>query len=86
MSITKPESDEHIHYWLVDPPAGRYSMGHCACGEEKEFSNSVADNPWHPPVKAWGRNEKGRNEKPLSNSRVAIRAGRPLGGKTWYTQ
>ena len=33
-----------IHYWRIEVPDGRKSMGVCKyCGEEKEFTNSLED-------------------------------------------
>ncbi len=42
-----PESGECNHHWLIDPPSGPVSTGHCKlCGCERTFPNSSEDSIW----------------------------------------
>ncbi len=35
------------HHWLIDPPSGPISTGHCKlCGVERNFPNSSEDSIW----------------------------------------
>ena len=35
------------HHWLIDPPSGPISTGHCKlCGCERKFPNSSEDSIW----------------------------------------
>jgi hypothetical protein len=35
------------HHWLIEPPRGTLSKGHCKlCGEERQFRNSASDYIW----------------------------------------
>ena len=35
------------HYWVIQPAAGPLSLGVClACGENREFKNSLGDTLW----------------------------------------
>ena len=37
-----------VHHWLIEPPNGAVSEGHCkACGEKKEFRNSFEYSSWY---------------------------------------
>jgi hypothetical protein len=37
-----------VHHWVIDPPNGAVSKGHCkACGEENEFRNSFEYSSWY---------------------------------------
>ena len=42
-----PESGVCNHHWLIDPPSGPLSTGHCKlCGRERTFPNSSEDSIW----------------------------------------
>ena len=35
------------HHWLIDPPSGPISTGHCKlCGRQRKFPNSSEDSIW----------------------------------------
>ena len=35
------------HHWLIDPPSGPLSTGHCKlCGRARKFPNSSEDSIW----------------------------------------
>jgi hypothetical protein len=35
------------HHWVIEPPHGATSLGHCkVCNEVREFRNSAADTLW----------------------------------------
>ena len=35
------------HYWVIDPPNGPTSTGHCKnCGQRRRFPNSSEDSIW----------------------------------------
>ena len=37
-----------VHHWVIEPPNGAVSQGHCkACGESKEFRNSFEYSSWY---------------------------------------
>ena len=37
-----------VHHWVIEPPNGAVSEGHCkACGEKKEFRNSFEYSSWY---------------------------------------
>jgi hypothetical protein len=37
----------HPHHWLIKPPDGAFSVGHCKrCGVERSFSNSNESASW----------------------------------------
>jgi hypothetical protein len=39
--------DECVHQWMIDPPAGPTSEGHCKiCGETRAFKNSLEISYW----------------------------------------
>lgn len=46
-AATAPETtSECTHTWVIDPPNGPVSEGHCRdCGEHKEFRNSYEYTP-----------------------------------------
>lgn len=42
-----PTTDECVHQWMIDPPAGPTSEGHCKlCGETRAFKNSLEISYW----------------------------------------
>ena len=42
-----PATDECVHQWMIDPPAGPTSEGHCKlCGETRAFKNSLEISYW----------------------------------------
>ena len=45
----KPEPQEGCtHHWVIDPPNGAVSIGHCRkCGEDREFRNSIEYSSWY---------------------------------------
>lgn len=43
-----PATEAHVHHYVLEPPAGPFSVGLCACGEEREFANSDADGKVSP--------------------------------------
>lgn len=36
---------DHVHHWQIEPANGPTSVGCCACGEAREFSNNPEDAP-----------------------------------------
>ena len=39
------------HHWIIEPPAGPTSRGHCKnCGEERFFLNSTLEWVWENPA------------------------------------
>ena len=41
------QTDECVHVWDIDPPAGPESLGHCkVCGDERTFKNSLEISYW----------------------------------------
>ena len=41
------QTDECVHVWQIDPPAGPESLGHCKlCGGERKFKNSLEISYW----------------------------------------
>ena len=41
-------SSECNHHWVIDPPNGPTSSGHCKlCGQARKFPNSSEDSIWN---------------------------------------
>ena len=57
-----------VHHWVIEPPNGAVSEGHCkVCGEKKEFRNSFEYSSWYgnksPAPKAGAKDaSKGKAE------------------------
>ena len=44
---TQEEVTTCVHHWIIDPPDGPVSVGHCKkCGEERLFQNYFPHSIW----------------------------------------
>jgi len=61
--------DGCVHHWVIEPPNGAVSQGHCkTCGEVKEFRNSFEYSSWYgnkaPGPKSSGSDTADAKKKP----------------------
>lgn len=45
----------HVHHWIIATPNGPYSVGRCACGIERRYSNTYSGDTVDPMRKASAR-------------------------------
>jgi hypothetical protein len=61
-----PNEPQCRHHWIIDPPAGPTSRGHCKnCGEERFFLNSTLEWVWDNGASkgvATGSHGRGQNQ------------------------
>ena len=63
-----------IHHWVIDPPNGAVSEGHCkTCGENKEFRNSFEYSSWY------GNKAPGPKNKAPDATNSKATKGKPTG-------
>jgi hypothetical protein len=67
------DTDDCVHYWVIDSPDGKTSWGQCtACLERREFPNAIGDQGWDwPAINSldWeARQQRGVSTHPLSMS------------------
>ena len=63
-----------VHHWVIDPPNGAVSQGHCkACGETKEFRNSFEYSSWY------GNKAPGPKNKAPGTKNTEAPKGKPTG-------
>lgn len=63
---TAPE--ECVHQWMIDPPAGPTSEGHCKlCGATRSFKNSLEISYWDSQRK---KSAAGKSAPPKSRDRA----------------
>lgn len=60
---TDASGADHAHRWRIEAQGGPTSVGSCACGAEKQFSNS-----WDREASAWAL-ARGRGSRNASGLR-----------------
>ncbi|PZC44630.1 MAG: hypothetical protein DK306_001743 [Chloroflexi bacterium] len=67
-----PAVDACNHHWLIDPPSGPISTGHCKlCACEREFPNSSEDSIWDGAEGRSRWNDMGISRRRRSGENVA---------------